>query len=337
MIAADFAQVLAAAGTYPPQQQSTTQVIPTPGTTTTTTTTTVVVTHGNGETETIIEGDNLPPGTNEMIMSAAAAAFPLECYAPVGVTTGAGAGQVQVQSYQLGSPLNVGDLPSSLTTTTMHTTTIINSGNGNFPSPILLPPHPHHPPPLPQAFTEAAAAAGLVPPSGAPPEGAVKQQNQSQVQKQPVSKPTAAKVAQVQTQTQTQTSTTAAVKEKATTTVTKTLQPPVATTTAVPKKQTAKRSRPFSQGPQAHHGSCPNNHKGCAGHQAVGTQTHSTSDKSSKELDVDSATESNGETSLSIAAAQGHYEVVEFLLQRKAHIGKKIFCRYFPINRTNLI
>jgi len=46
----------------------------------TNTTTTVVVTHGNGETETIIEGDNLPPGANEMIMSAAAAAFPLDCF-----------------------------------------------------------------------------------------------------------------------------------------------------------------------------------------------------------------------------------------------------------------
>ena len=47
---------------------------------TSTTTTTVVVTHGNGETETIIEGEDLPPGTNEMIMSAAAATFPLECF-----------------------------------------------------------------------------------------------------------------------------------------------------------------------------------------------------------------------------------------------------------------
>lgn len=47
---------------------------------TTTTTTTVVVTHGNGETETIFDGENLPPGANEVIMNAAAAAFPLDCF-----------------------------------------------------------------------------------------------------------------------------------------------------------------------------------------------------------------------------------------------------------------
>ena len=40
------------------------------------TTTTVVVHHG--ESETIIQGDNLPPGTSDLIFNAAAQAFPLE-------------------------------------------------------------------------------------------------------------------------------------------------------------------------------------------------------------------------------------------------------------------
>jgi hypothetical protein len=103
----------------------------------TTTTTTVVVTHGNGETDTIIDhGDGT---TNaEMIFNAAAAAFPSipDCYSM----------PVQVQSYQLNtagaggtgssisSPAGLSELPGlpscehPLTTTTMHTTTIINSG-----------------------------------------------------------------------------------------------------------------------------------------------------------------------------------------------------------------
>jgi hypothetical protein len=327
MMAADFAQVIAAS-TYPTHSQGglvtpTQVVIPSsPGTTTTTTTTTVVVTHGNGETETIIEGDNLPRGTNEMIMSAAAAAFPLDCYSP----------GVQVQSYQLSSPLNVGDMPP-LTTTTMHTTTIINSANGNFPPQILL---PHHPPALPIAFSEAAAAAGLVAPSGAQPDipgtlkqievtAALKQQQQlqnqqkqsqqTQVQHQQPQSKVAGKITQVQTQP--------IVKEKVPSSPVppKATQPPL-NPAALPKKQTAKRTRPFSQGPQGHHGPCPNNHKGCGqSHQTSSTQTPN-DPKAPKALDLDSATESNGETSLSIAAGQGHYDVVAFLLEKKAHIGK---------------
>ncbi|XP_035703978.1 ankyrin repeat domain-containing protein 17 isoform X5 [Folsomia candida] len=303
--AADFAQVLAAAGTFTAQQQqqlppSSSSVIipaPPPGTTTTTTTTTVVVTHGNGETETIMEGE-LPPGANEMIMTAATAAFPLDCQ-----------GQVQVASYQVSSPISVGVTelpPTSLTTTTMHTTTIINSAGGG--SQILLPHPTRHPPPLPVAFSEAAAAAGLRIPSGAPPS------------KQP-NKTLSGKMAQAQTQT------TPIVKDPRPGPPAPS-KPPSASSvaaTAVPKKQTAKRTRPFSQGPQGHNhhgGPCPNNHKGCGGHtNAVGTQTPGAAvDKNAKALDVDSATESSGETSLSIAAGQGHLEVVEFLLERNASI-----------------
>ena len=110
------------------------------------------------------------------------------------------------------------------------------------------------------------------------------------------------------------------------------------------KKPVAKRSRPF----------CPQNSAGgsnCSqqprqSNQQTQTSSHSHSaavgvkqnqsvastqttfsgqpDPSkiiARPLDVDSATESNGETSLSIAAASGHYEVVEFLLSRKAQIG----------------
>lgn len=288
-----------------------------------------MVTHGNGETETIIEGEQLPPGANEMILSAAAA-FPLDCYAP----------GVQVQSYLGGSV--TGEIPPPpLTTTTMHTTTIINSGNGNFPQQILP---QRHPPPLPTAFSEAAAAAGLVPPSGAPPTSDSGTQKSSQ-QKQPVSTTTkATSTGKMQAQTQTL-PVSAAGKDKAQVQPPPGPLPPAKTPTATqqlsaaaqPKKQTAKRTRPFSQGPGGGHapGSCPNNNKLCSGgsHAAVGTQTPAAAgtaataapgDKPKKDLDVDSATDSNGETSLSIAAGQGHYEVVEFLLSRSAHIGKEL-------------
>jgi hypothetical protein len=83
------------------------------------------------------------------------------------------------------------------------------------------------------------------------------------------------------------------------------------------KKQTAKRTRSFAPG-GPHGGACSNNQKG-GSHSVASTQTGN--DKSSRILDVDSATNSNGETLLSIAASQGHYDVVDFLLNRKANIG----------------
>lgn len=328
-----------------------------PGATTTTTTTTVVVTHGNGETETIIEGDNLPPGTNEMIMSAAAAAFPIDCYAMPGsalATTSITGGPVQVQSYQLNnSPAGLsvgmcvpGDLAavpvvSPLTTTTMHTTTIINTAGGNFHPQITLP--PHHPPPLPAAIAEAAAAAGLIHPSAAVrgptellegPLRQVQQQPPPQQNQQAKSGPSATKVVQTLKQVD---KTATPVKVPAT--VTQGTQSCPAGAVPIQKKQTAKRTRPFSQGPngQVSHGGCTGTQKG--GHSVASTQTGVVpgNEKAPKALDVDSATESNGETSLSIAAGQGHYEVVEFLLSRKAHIGKSYFSQrnYFSKNIPN--
>lgn len=266
----DFTQVLAgplgAAGGVIPGSITSGQ----PGTATTTTTTTVVVTHGNGETETIIDGDNLPPGTNEMIMTAAAAAFPLDCF-PGGLgtattgsvegTTTVLPGQLQVQLSQVPVPVQVPptgititqDL-SPLTTTTMHTTTIINSSGtatAGFQPQILLP----HPPPLPQAIAAAAAAAGLIPPSGAPPDGALRHQQHfqqtPQQQKQAVPAATTikgqiTKEKCVQQQQQQQASSATKPSSQVSSSGTQVQQHAVPAQ-PVPKKQVAKRTRPFCQ------------------------------------------------------------------------------------------
>ncbi|ODM95490.1 Ankyrin repeat and KH domain-containing protein mask [Orchesella cincta] len=103
----------------------------------------------------------------------------------------------------------------------------------------------------------------------------------------------------------------------------------------VPKKQVAKRTRPFCQQQQQQQvqGAAAKGKGKCAGHShsVASTQTPPTDKSNARALDVDSATESNGETSLSIAAASGHYEVVEFLIARKAHIEHRDKKGYTPL------
>jgi len=123
--------------------------------------------------------------------------------------------------------------------------------------------------------------------------------------------------------------------------------PPVASLAAPvgQKKQLAKRSRPFgqptctgsnprqsNQQTQTHTHTHTHSHATAAGmkqNQSASTQTPLTGQQAekvvaapSKHFDVNSCTESNGESSLSIAAGAGHLEVVEFLLSRNARIGK---------------
>jgi len=355
------------------------------GTTTTTTTTTVVVTHGNGETETIVEGDHLPPGTNEMIMSAAAATFPMEGFPVNGSfqvqnpTIPPGASSVQVQAYHQALELGVGvstspvrDHPSSsgMTTTTMHTTTIINSSSNSHPVNDLK----EFPPPLPVMIDSAASCAGLIydseaaaaaaaaaiaaaesaPRPAKSPKGSSKEKTagMSSISSGPKDSPPPAPPTPA-------TPVAPIAAAKVTTPPAPVPQPqphPAAVPQAVvpQKKQLAKRTRPLSQqgGPMA---TCPggqtprqsnqhtqtNSNHGHAhvhshggrgavhNHSVASTQTSEKLQKQQKEknklgIDLDSATESNGETSLSIAAASGHYEVVDFLIEQSAHIGK--FC-----------
>jgi len=218
-----------------------------------------------------------------------------------------------VQSYQVGGS---GDG----STTTMQTTTIINAATSlnNFQQQLI---HPHHPPPLPAAIAAAAAAAGLVPPSGAPPPGALK--------------------GMIKKETQNTKTVTAAPTPKISGTSAPPGQPPIPVNQVPPvsslaapvgqKKQLAKRSRPQGQS-----GSCSRQsqqtqtHAHAHGHShgkhnqsVASTQTTLTGQQANpNHFDVNTATESGGETSLTIAAASGHYEVVEFLLGRKANIGK---------------
>lgn len=130
--------------------------------------------------------------------------------------------------------------------------------------------------------------------------------------------------------------------------------PPVASVAGIQpaKKQLAKRSRPFGQPSQGTQQPRQSNqqtqtHQLTHGHthqmkqnQSVastqttltGQQAEKAAEKSSgvllKHFDVDCSTESGGETSLSVAAAAGHLETVEFLLARKAHIGMSTFLKW---------
>jgi len=288
------------------------------GTTTTTTTTTVVVTHGNGETQTIIDGEGTANAEMIFNAAAAAAAFPTLNYSLP---------DMQLQSYQLtagvpvvspsNNPAALSELaclppPASPLTTTMHTTTIINSG-GSGPSninnafqlqPQILLPHP--PPGVPTTNPPPPANNNtFIAPSQ--DQGTTMAQRHHTPQKN-------MKQSGVQI-----------VREKIVTTSTgkaMSSQATQATSSGIPttlKKQTAKRTRSFApaNGP---HGVCSSNQKGGGSHSVASTQTGN--DKQMKVLDIDSATDSNGETSLTVAALQGHFEVCEFLLSRKAAIGK---------------
>lgn len=227
-------------------------------------------------------------------------------------------GEVNVQSYQVGAS---GDG----STTTMQTTTIINAATSlnNFQQQIIL---PHHPPPLPAAIAAAAAAAGLVPPSGAPPPGALKGIAKKEVQSAKVTTATSTPTPKI--------SGTSAPPGQPPIPVNQV--PPVASLAAPvgQKKQLAKRSRPLAQS-----GSCSRQsnqqtqtHAHAHGHahgkqnqSVASTQTNITGQQvNGSHFDVNTATESSGETSLSIAAASGHYEVVEFLLGRHANIGTNL-------------
>lgn len=49
-------------------------------------------------------------------------------------------------------------------------------------------------------------------------------------------------------------------------------------------------------------------------------------------MDVDSETDSNHDTALTLACAGGHEDLVELLLSRGADIGKENFCFYIFFN-----